>query len=199
MRRRLSTILLTGLLAGALGTACGGGGDDDRMAMPPAPAAPAAPAAEEPAEVEETVETRVAAMMATNERATFAVDTRDPFTQPRPERGAEGIEGNIDLPIDCEVLEQPLGRTEVDDLELIGLITGTAVPRAMLLADGNRQAVMVTEGDLVGPNCTNRITNIRDNEVVIEPQASVGDGASPRILALNDERLSQRFIQIEDE
>jgi hypothetical protein len=52
---------------------------------------------------------------------------------------------------------------------------------------------------LVGPNCTNRITNIRDNEVVIEPRTVGETQASPIILVLNDDRLAQRFIQIEDE
>ena len=196
MRRRVSTILLTGLLAGAVGTACGGG-EDNRMAMPPPPPAPAEPAPE-PEQTEETVETRVAAMMATNERATFAVDTRDPFTQPRPERGPDGGLEGPDVARDCEILEQPLGQTEVDELELIGLITGTAVPRAMFLARGDRQAVMVTEGDSVGPNCSNRITSIRDNEVVIEPYTVGETASSPIYLQLNDDRLNQRFIQIED-
>ena len=188
---------MTGVLVGALGTACGGG-DDDRMEMPAPPPPPAAEPAAEAVEEEETVETRVAAMMATNDRATFAVDTRDPFTPPRPEVSASGGPGDTTV-IDCFIDDQPLGQTAVDQLQLIGLITGTAVPRAMFLSLGGSQAVMATEGDLVGPNCTNRITNIRDNEVVIEPHTVGETASSPIILALNDDRLSQRFIRIEDE
>jgi Tfp pilus assembly protein PilP len=174
--------------------ACGGG-DDDRMEMPaPPPAAAPAAAVEE----EETVETRISAMMATNERATFSVDTRDPFSPPRPD--VVDINGPSGGPeIDCILADQPLGQTPVEELELIGLITGTSVPRAMFVSDGTRQAIMVTEGSLVGPNCTNRITNIRDNEVVIEPRTVGETQASPIILVLNDDRLAQRFIQIEDE
>lgn len=191
MRRRVNPIAFA-LIALA---ACGGG-DDNRMEMPAAPPAPApTPTA---AEEEETVETRISAMMATNERATFSVDTRDPFHAPRPDVVDLGIEGG-GAPIDCILADQPLGQTEVDDLELIGLITGTSVPRAMFVAEGGSQATMVTEGSLVGPNCTNRITNIRDNEVVIEPRTMGETQSSPIILVLNDDRLAQRFIQIEDE
>jgi Tfp pilus assembly protein PilP len=196
MRCRVSTVLLTGLLVGGLGTACGGG-EDDRSALPPAP--PPAEVEAEAVDEEETIETRVAAMMATNDRATFAVDTRDPFSPPHPEVTAGGGGEGGDLVVDCFIMDQPLGQTAVDDLELIGLITGTAVPRAMFTSLGNRQAIMVSEGHLVGPNCTNRITNIRDNEVVIEPRTVGETASSPIILALNDERLSRRFIQIEDE
>jgi Tfp pilus assembly protein PilP len=183
-----------GLLVGGFGSACGG--DDDRQPLPAAPTPPAAVEAE-PVEQEETVETRVAAMMANNDRAEFDADTRDPFSPPRPET-ATG-RGVTETPIDCEILDQPLGRADVAELQLIGLITGTPIPRAMFLARGANQAVMVTEGDLVGPNCTNRITNIRDNEVVIEPHTVGETSTSPIIIPLNDDRLSRRFIQIEDE
>ncbi len=191
MRRRVSPLSFA-LLALA---ACGGG-DDDRMEMPAPP--PAAAPAAEAAEEEETVETRISAMMATNERATFSVDTRDPFSPPRPEVVNDGP--NPDGPgIDCDLATHPLGQTDVASLELMGLITGTPVPRAMFTETGSRQAVMVTEGSMIGPNCTNRITNIRDNEVVIEPRTVGETQTSEIVLILNDDRLAQRFIQIEDE
>lgn len=201
MRRMISPRALAALIAAvaASGTlvACGDGGDDY---VPPPPPEPSAPASANDGDDEESIESRVAAMMETNDRASFGVDTRDPFTQPRPTRGDGPIGPRTPLDRnECDLSVHPLGKTELEQMEIMGLVTGTALPRAMILAPGSEQAIIVTEGALAGPDCTNRLVDIRDNQIVFE-QITMGDEERVEtILELNDRRLPTRFIEIENE
>ena len=70
----------------------------------------------------------------------------------------------------CDLERDPLGETSVDQLSLIGLVTGTAAPRAMIRAYGEGQAFIVREGARIGPHCSSAIFAIRDNEVVIHQE-----------------------------
>lgn len=193
MRRMTLLRLLPAAIAlSALG-ACG----EDEEYVPPPPPAPRQQPADD--EGEPSVQSRVAAMMEVNDRATFGVETRDPFTQPRPNVDRPlGIEGSRIGP-DCNVELDPLGKTELGDIDVMGLVTGTALPRAMFLIPGSRQAIIVTEGALAGPDCSNRLVDIRDNQVVFE-QITMGDEERVEtILELNQSRISTRYIQIENE
>lgn len=192
MRAMIARLTLIAAATGAL-VACGP--ETEEYVPPPAPTRPAATADDAP---EETVEDRVAAMIDTDERTNFGVETRDPFQQPRPQRAA-GDGGTIEDTRECDVDAEPLGMTELEDLEVMGLITGTALPRAMFLAGGDAQAIIVTEGALAGPDCTNRLIDIRDNQVVFEQQTMEESGRVETVLEMNEARIAPRFIQIDSE
>lgn len=193
MRAMIARLTLIAAATGAL-VACGP--ETEEYVPPPAPTRPASTADDGP---EETVEDRVAAMIDTDERTNFGVETRDPFQQPRPQRGdAIGDEGG-GPERECDVNAEPLGMTALEDLEVMGLITGTALPRAMFLAGGDAQAIIVTEGALAGPDCTNRLIDIRDNQVVFEQQTMEESGRVETVLEMNEARIAPRFIQIDSE
>lgn len=194
--KALVTLFAVGTVAGAV-AACGG--DDNEYEPPPPPAPTQNTASNDRDEEEESVESRVAAMMETNDRATFGIETRDPFTQPRPTVDRPLGDGPRQVGPDCDTNVDPLGKTELESLEIMGLVTGTALPRAMFLTPGSRQAVIVTEGALAGPDCTNRLVDIRDNQVVFEQITMGEEDRVETVLELNEHRISTRFIQIENE
>lgn len=104
------------------------------------------------------------------ERRRFGIEARDPFMHPIEVQPIDtvgtGEITNLDVP-DCVVDQHPLGQTQPRALTLIALVTGTAVPRAMFNVGSDPQAVIVSEGARIGPNCTGEIREIRENEVVI--------------------------------
>lgn len=104
-------------------------------------------------------------------------DTRDPFQiylddiRPKSEGPAAGAEEN---PCTGELCDD-----EATGLELIGIITGTAVHKAMLV-DARGVGHMVRAGDVVGRS-PYRITRITRNEVVMKPlQPPVAGQAAPQ-------------------
>jgi hypothetical protein len=105
----------------------------------------------------------------------------------------------MELTIECDLGEDPLGETQVEDLTLIGLVTGTAVPRAMFAsATANGRAIIVTEGSRVGPNCSQFISDIRDNEVVVTQRSSGGDEMRTETsVMLNTERVEAEFLPLQ--
>lgn len=92
-------------------------------------------------------------------------DTRDPFQiylddiRPKSEGPAAGAQEN---PCSGELCDD-----EASGLQLIGIITGTAVHKAMMV-DARGVGHMVRAGDVVGKSPF-RITRITRNEVVMKP------------------------------
>lgn len=152
------------------------GGEEPSAPPPPAPrreraaTPPPAPEASEPQRFD-------------IERQTFSSLSRDPFSKPwRPVMTT----GSVAVQRECETEDEPLGFTLPGDLRLIGLITGTPVPRAMFQSEGrgDGKALIVTEGALVGPRCSQRITEIRDNEVVVTQLSDVEEERTQTIIPL---------------
>lgn len=197
MRRVIPFALLATLALAGPSSGCGNG--DDNYVPPPAPSRPAA-RAQERAEPESSVQSRVAALVEANERALPQADMRDPFMQPMPERGLNRLAGaGAQVAPDCDTEQHPLGKTTLENLYLMGLVTGTPVPRAMFSIPSSNQAVIVTEGALAGPDCSNRLTDIRDNEAVFE-QVTMNEAERSRtVITLRDQRIPQRFLEIETE
>lgn len=99
-------------------------------------------------------------------RLTFGSGARDPFVNPIV--AAADIVSRDHLGVDCNPETDPLGMIRsVESLTLAGLVTGVATPRAMFHHE-NRDYV-VTEGARLGPRCSWRISEIRNNEIVLEP------------------------------
>lgn len=193
MRPTYSTRLLMGssLLLGVLVTACDDSRDTNMDTLPPprAAAVAAAQAAAAPPPPAPTTTSLITEI----DRHSFSVSSRDPFTP--PVREAAEVSGNIEtITPDCDIELDPLGETEVARLNLVGLITGTPVARAMFTIPGSSQAIFVTEGAKIGPSCSNRIVDIRDNEVVIEQMTSIEEDRTQTILTLNEERIDQALF-----
>jgi hypothetical protein len=59
---------------------------------------------------------------------------------------------------------------------VMGIITGTPVPRAMIVARSNPQAFIVNEGAFAGSasggGCSQELVAIRDNELVFETRTN---------------------------
>ncbi|MCB9507099.1 MAG: pilus assembly protein PilP [Myxococcales bacterium] len=167
---------------------CGEGEDTYQPPPPPAPRAERAPAAAP------SVEERVAEMMQSLDRATFTNETRDPFMPLTPT--SETRRATTDARPDCNLQEEPLGQTRLEQIVLLGIITGTAMPRALVQAGaGTRQAVIMTEGMLAGPNCTQRLVDIRENEIVFREVTFDDTSFTETILQLSDIRLA---AQVDD-
>ena len=66
----------------------------------------------------------------------------------------------------------------------------------MFTANMDSQAVIVSEGAKIGPDCTNRITDIRDNEVVVTQMSFNEAERVETVLILNEERLAAEIIDI---
>jgi Tfp pilus assembly protein PilP len=184
-------LLSSSLLLGALVTACDDGREANPDALPPpraAAVAAAQAAAAPPAPVPTTT-----SLITEIDRHAFSVTSRDPFTP--PVREASQGPGPTELPTpDCDIELDPLGETEVARLTLVGLITGTPVARAMFTIPGSSQAIFVTEGAKIGPTCSNRIVDIRDNEVVIEQMTTIEEDRTETILTLNEERIDEALF-----
>jgi hypothetical protein len=100
-------------------------------------------------------------------RTEFNSASRDPFTPPPPNTAPATGSDRIDE-IDCDITQEPLGFTEVGSLRLVGLVTGTPVPRAMFSnTDAQGRGIIVAEGAKVGPRCASYISDIRDNAIVV--------------------------------
>jgi len=164
MRRVMKTLSLTGLMMAVIGSGCDGA-PQSIEAPPPPPRENSEPVAElgdlePPARFE-------------LERRTFSDYSRDPFMAPVREEYVVG--GTSSVPErECDLELHPLGMTTVNELRLIGLVTGTSMPRAMFLVAGRDQRAMFAhEGDLIGPQCSQQITQIRDNEVIVTQLSDV--------------------------
>lgn len=130
---------------------------------------------------------------------------RDPFIFEPPLAVAEKRD-------EARVLE-PLENYEINQLRLVGLVTGTAVPRAMFL-DKDTFGHIAKEGDRIGRD-GGRITEIRQNEVEItiakdsglptEPGQDQADGQDNEpvtiIIRLSDTEIEtpQETTEEEDE
>jgi hypothetical protein len=104
-------------------------------------------------------------------------DTRDPFQihlddiRPKTEGPAAGAQEN---PCNGDLCDE-----EASGLQLIGIITGTAVHKAMV-KDARGVGHMVRAGDVVGRS-PYRITRITRNEVVLKPlQPPLAGQAAPQ-------------------
>ena len=183
----LRLIALLALLLPLLG-ACG----DDESNAPPEEAAAAKPA-------DKKADAKAAApatskLMNDIDRHVFTDLSRDPFTPPQKKTiqtaGASAV-------ADCDLIREPLGSTPVERLSLIGLVTGTAAPRAMFRASGEGQAIIVREGAKIGPQCTAVISAIRDNEVVILQDGALPSEQIETVIVLTDDAIDQ--VQIEED
>ena len=183
----LRFIALLALLLPLLG-ACG---DDESNASPEESAA-AKPA-------DKKADAKAAAPAASKlmndiDRHVFTDLSRDPFTPPQKKMlqapGASAV-------ADCDLVREPLGSTPVERLSLIGLVTGTAAPRAMFRAFGEGQAIIVREGAKIGPQCTAVISAIRDNEVVILQDGALPGEQIETVIVLTDDAIDQ--VQIEED
>jgi Tfp pilus assembly protein PilP len=188
----LRTILSGMLAVGAVG-ALAGCGDDGEQAMPlESVAQPRDQVVSDSTAPVEEPEEEAAPSRFDIDRRSFNVSSRDPFTPPMRRPGIDR-NGPNEFIVDCDREVEPLGFTDPDNLSLEGLVTGTAVPRAMFYIPGNNTAIFVTEGAKVGPNCRNVIVDIRDNEVVIREDAA-GDMGSETIIVLTDELITRAEV-----
>ena len=189
---RLNTagIALTVALS-ALGCGCE---SNDTMPMP-APQRPAAAAAARAAAAQAApaADNTVQAMVAEIDRAAFTVESRDPFMPPRPSDPAR-LPAGMNETRPCDLEEHPLGNTPVGDLTLMGLVTGTPLPRAMFSQRSGAKAVIVTEGAFAGDNCNQELVAIRDNEVVFELRTTGDTGRATTVIMLNDDRLPAEIL-----
>lgn len=187
-------LTLRALCAGLVGTllvACGGQNDGP---PPPAPARPAVAAAQAQAQAPAS-DNSVQAMVAEIERSAFNVESRDPFMPPRPEVRTVETDARGATVRPCDLEEHPLGQTELRDLTLLGLITGTPLPRAMFRPGNSAvQAIIVTEGTYAGPDCEQELTTIRDNEVVFEQRTTGDTGRATTVITLNEERVAAEIL-----
>jgi Tfp pilus assembly protein PilP len=160
---------------------------DDMEAERGAEAPPAAAPAAAPAPAPEA--TQVGAIVNEIDRHGFDMAARDPFTPPPPPEGPGT--GGSSIEVECDPEAEPLGNYTLQEIQLLGLITGTPVPRAMFnvpSAPGGR-AVIVGEGAKIGPRCGSRIADIRDNEVVVEQMSAIEAERVETILTLNATRI----------
>lgn len=128
------------------------------------------------------------------QRHSFARNARDPFTAPVLQDTTTRTDRVFET--DCDADSDPIGMVTAQSLRVLGLLTGTAVPKALVLAGNDAQAHIVTEGTRVGPRCSNRIVEIRDNEVVIAPFGADDDERRRIILVLSEQPVD---AEIEDE
>lgn len=127
------------------------------------------------------------------ERVSFSTMSRDPFTKPVRE---SYVVGSVTVERECDAEAEPLGFTTMNELRLLGLVTGTATPRAMFAPiDNSGKAVIVAEGALVGPRCSHRITEIRDNEVVVTQLSDLEEERTQTVLSLTTNRLDAEVLQ----
>ena len=160
--------------------------------------AAAADAAAKPTEAEEVKpavgSSRIGGLASEIDRTVFAEDSRDPFTAPTIEVKTGPTDGQ-QTQSDCDLTKEPLGNFQPNQLKLIGLITGTAAPRAMFLASAGTQAIIAQEGAKVGPRCSSEITDIRDNEVVIQQASALEEERVETVIVLTDRQLAGVLIE----
>lgn len=169
--------------------ACG----DDEGGAAPEEAAPAAKAADKKGDAK-AAPSAAATLMNEIDRHAFSDLSRDPFTPPQKKVVQTA---GPDTLVDCDLVREPLGGTPVERLSLIGLVTGTAAPRAMFRAFGEGQAIIVREGAKVGPRCSAVISAIRDNEVVILQDGALPGEQIETVIVLTDDAIDQ--VQIEED
>jgi hypothetical protein len=183
--------LATALVAVAFVVACGSGEDIEVITEMPMPNRDSA-AAEEPAPAAAGEEAPVETGSSRTEivRNEFTANARDPFTPPPPQQLAAGGAELVDE-IECDIAAEPLGMTEVNNLRLIGLVTGTAVPRAMFSnTDAQGRAIIVAEGAKVGPRCSSFISDIRDNQIVVTQRTADADSRTETVIQLTTARVA---------
>lgn len=158
--------------------------EEPRMEMPPAPRSSAAAASTTAAAAPATV---VEQLLQDTQRSASLREARDPFMPyyKRPEAGPTELVART-----CDLVLHPLGDTELSNIKLAGLITGTPVPRAMILVTGNPQAFMLTEGALAGGDCNYKLTEIRENEIVWVQQSMVEEDRVEVPITLNDIKVN---------
>lgn len=188
-RNRVATLALATALLGA----CGGGEDVQVITeMPinrdqaPAEEAPAEAEAEE----EETGSARTEIV-----RQEFSNSARDPFTPPQP-ADVPTNDATTDE-VTCDVAVDPLGMTDINQLRLVALITGTPVPRAMFSnTDAQGRAIIVAEGAKIGPRCSSFISDIRDNQIVVTQRKADADARVETVIQLNTARVEAEITTI---
>ena len=175
--------LLTVLLA-----ACGDDGDGDEMQLPPPRLA------EQVAEAEAAAPAGAAqtSLITEIDRREFSSGSRDPFTPPEVQV-AETTDETVIRP-ECNVEVDPLGLLELTSVKLIGLLTGTPVPRAIFSIVGQNEAVFVSEGAKLGPECSFQIVEIRENAVVLEQLTDVEEQRAQTTIPLNPDGIEATVV-----
>ena len=175
--------LLTVLLA-----ACGDDGDGDEMELPPPRLA------EQVAEAEAAAPAGAAqtSLITEIDRREFSPGSRDPFTPPEVQV-AETTDETVIRP-ECNVEVDPLGLLELTSVKLIGLLTGTPVPRAIFSIVGQNEAVFVSEGAKLGPECSFQIVEIRENAVVLEQLTDVEEQRAQTTIPLNPDGIEATVV-----
>lgn len=118
-------------------------------------------------------------------------NSRDPFQYPVDDTPIApiGVTDSAEILRECDLEEHPLGQTDYQDLTVTGLLTGTAVPRAMIRLSSNPQALFVEEGAQVGPNCALRVSDIRDNEIELARWSATDEAQVPIVIPLTTDLL----------
>ncbi|MBU6161431.1 MAG: pilus assembly protein PilP [Myxococcales bacterium] len=186
LRRRYVVVLAGALIAPLV--ACGDDGDGDEMQLPPPRPAEQVAAAEAAAPAAAAATSLITEI----DRREFSSGARDPFTPPELQV-AEATNETIIRP-ECNVEVEPLGALELTSVKLIGLLTGTPVPRAIFSIPGQNEAVFVSEGAKLGPDCSFQIVEIRENAVVLEQLTDVEEQRTQTTIPLNPEGIEATVV-----
>jgi len=185
-------LALTGFI---LLTACSGGGTDSIPFEPPPPSAQTpTPSANTPAasDSDDSAASSGNSLDSVTRRRFDENGSRDPFQFPQSETpdaigGGTGETGIIVR--ECDVAEHPLGLTSYQSLRVTALLTGTAVPRAMVTVDSRPQSLFIQEGMQIGPECAYRVSDIRDNELELTQWSATGEPTEPVTIPLTTDLL----------
>lgn len=166
--------------------ACGDDGDGEGMQLPPPRVAEQVAEAAAPAAAAQT------SLINEIDRREFPPGSRDPFTPPEVQV-AETTDEDVIRP-ECNVEVDPLGMLDLTAVKLIGLLTGTPVPRAIFSMVGQNEAVFVSEGAKLGPVCSFQIVEIRENAVVLEQLTDVEEQRAQTTIPLNPEGIEATVV-----
>lgn len=186
-RHRVKLLALAGIVLATF-TACEEDSDSDGMQLPP-PRLAEQVAAAEAAAPEPPPQT---SLITEIDRREFAPSARDPFTP--PEIQVEQASDDTVIRPECDVEIDPLGMSDLTSVTLIGLLTGTPVPRAIFSIQSQNEAVFVSEGAKIGPECSFQIVEIQENAVVVEQLTDVEEQRTQTTIPLNPEGIEATVV-----
>jgi hypothetical protein len=186
-RRRMQYLAMAGVMLATF-AGCEDDSGSDGMQLPP-PRLAEQVAAAEAAAPEPPPQT---SLITEIDRREFAPSSRDPFTPPEVQVAEES--DPVVIRPECNLEIDPLGMTALTSVKLIGLLTGTPVPRAIFSMSGQNEAIFVSEGAKIGPDCSFQIVEIQENAVVVEQLTDVEEQRTQTTIPLNPEGIEATVV-----